>query len=335
MWKLKRFFKKSEHKKYACWAVAVIVGLLFVLIGRVNEAKLNQVPKEKTTIYVKAPEDMKSVFKDVIIKTSLNKDYEIEFTNEENKANFTVKEGLKNDGELIAYSPIIAVFNGSDETFNEYKEKELFVKSDINNSDYDFDFKKVIDEILFSQNSEFKIYYPSQNSTMWDEFYSFLLFTVNDGYYPKEGTDMEEAVKNIEDFFNSRNAEPIDNYNIRIMNGISKNSIYFMTYADLAHLDKNSSQKKNSFRIMYPKTVVYHNYYAKFDEIGLNLYNALGKSTWIQENVGYYYLEKQYYNTKYSFGVPNMSTNIQGERTQFNSAEIPIKTTTNILKEEE
>lgn len=45
-----------------------------------------------------------------------------------------------------------------------------------------------------------------------------------------------------------------------------------MPLADLGYLYENSTM---SCRVLYPKTVVYSNYYANFDEVGKILYDAL------------------------------------------------------------
>lgn len=333
--KVKQFFKKSEHKKYAFWSVALVVAMLLVLIGRIIESKPKVVPKpNKTTIYVKAPEPMQIAFSKTLTDTRLDSEYKIEFTDEVSKANFTVIEGIQDDDKLIAYSPIIAVFNGSQELYNEYKEKEIFVTSEVDKEKYDLDFKKVIDDILSEQNLDIKVYYPKRDSDIWEEFYNFLLFTVNDGYYPKEGKDMEYAKSRVEDFLSCKNVEPI--YDAKRMSGLSRNDIYFTTYADFANLNEYATQ--NSYRIMYPKTVVYHNYYATFDKIGTVLYEALDmdqKGIFGYSHIGYFHLKEAYYNTKYTNGISKfMSNNVTGERQSFNGVEIP-RTNSSKIKEEE
>ena len=51
---------------------------------------------------------------------------------------------------------------------------------------YDLDFNRIMNEIINNKGSKFKIYYPAKNTQLWEEFYSLLLITVNDGNYPKQ-----------------------------------------------------------------------------------------------------------------------------------------------------
>lgn len=323
----------KNNKKYLFWGVALLVGFILLII----DSKPKPIPdSNKTTIYVNAPKNMHTAFTETLIDTGIDSEYKIEFTNEVSKANFIVRQGEKEEGELLAYSPIITVFNGSWELYDEYKEKQIFVESQVDEYEYDLDFKKVMDDILLGQNSDIKVYYPDRNSEMWDEFYDFLLLTINDGYYPKD-KEMEYAKSRVEAFLDCKNTQPINISGIEKLSGLSKNDIYFMTYADFANLNNYSLQ--NSYRIMYPKAVVYHNYYAIFDKIGEILYEALDKEQkglFGSSHIGYINLGSSYYNTKYESGIPGnrfITDNVIGIRGRFNGVEIPK--TINSDKEEE
>lgn len=320
-------------QKYKFWALGIVVGVLMILIQSIF-AKPDAT--NRTVITVNAPEAMHIALESTLKNTKLDRKYLLEFTNSSD-ANFVVTEGANATGELIAYSPIIAVFNSDKDLYQQYCDQEVFVQSNLNDDYTDFDFKKIIDNIASGQ-SDLKVYYPAKNSTCWDEFYSFLLFTVNDGYYPKTTTDTAEASKKIEQFLSSKNTEAINNATLERSNGIPKNSIYFMTYVDLVNLYKNSGLE--SCRIMYPKTVVYHNYRVNFDETGNILFDALKapEKGFFATNqpAGYAQLYYSYYNTTYTTGTSSYSDNIVGKRNAYNGVEIPeISATQNNVEEGE
>lgn len=310
-----------QKERIKRWIIAI--GVAFILIMLSNKSSDNP---NKTTILVNAPKSMIQALENTLEELDMHKDYKIEYTEDSEKANFVVEEGLGKKGELIAYSPIIAVFNSDDELQKRLIDENIFVISEVDPDEYDFDFKKIIDQIVNDKTCEFKVYYPSKNSATWEEFYHFLLFTVNDGYYPKTAEEIECANQTIDAFLNSKNAEPINNNTLERSNGFAQNSIYFMAYTDLARV-YDTNRANYYCRVMYPKTVVYHNYYASFDETGKILYDTLNQNN---ENflfeitdVGYYYLRRKGYITKYNNYTITVSSYIEGVRQEFNGVEIP------------
>ena len=306
------------------WMMAI--GVAFILIMLSNKFSDNP---NKTIILVNAPKSIVQALENTLEYLDMHKDYKIIYTEDSENANFVVKQGLGKDGKLIAYSPIIAVFNSDEELQKRLIDENIFVSSEVKPDEYDFDFKKIIDQIVGNKSCEFKIYYPSKNSDTWEEFYHFLLFTVNDGYYPKSAEEIENANQTIKAFLNSKNAEPINNNTLERSNGFAENSIYFMAYTDLARLYEGSV---NYYcRVMYPKTVVYHNYYASFDETGKILYDLFEydkKGSLLRwdgdiDNIGYYFLRAKGYCTKYSTYIGSTSSYIEGLRKEFNGVEIP------------
>lgn len=331
-----KFLKKE---KYRYWLIALITSLLLLLLD-----SWFGFSSPKTTIFVNAPENMHDAFVQTLDDTRLDKKYQIEFTDDIKSANFVVTQGSTDDGKLIAYSPIVAVFSPDEDLYNDLIAKKIFVKStvssesNVDSEEYDFDFKKIIDSIVLEDSDfGFKIYYPSEHSDTWEEFYSFLLFTVNDGYYPKEGKDMESSSTKIEAFLNSRYTESIDITDLKRTNGFAKDSIYFMPFVDLKYLYDNSGSI--SCRVMYPKAVVYHNYYANYDETGQILYDALDlpeKGIFaIKGHSGYYNLRSSCYHTKYSKSTNYIGNAVLGDtRNTFNGIEIPRTTRNDNDKED-
>lgn len=318
----------ANRSRFIMWIAGIVVALLFILISNWTIEK--PVPN---TILVKAPEPMVEAFQKTFDRIKFDKEYEIEITEDVNKANFVVAEGVE-DGELLAYSPIVAIFNSEEDYLKSLTEKGYFVTSDIDSDYEDFDFNKVVEEAI-SGNCEFKIYYPSKDSDTWDEFYNFMIYTVNDGYYPNAIEDMEHSKEVIEKFLNSKYAEPLNIDTVERINGFTKNSIYLMPYADLVRLYNQSG--KFTCHIMYPKTVVYHNYFATFDELGKKIYDSLDLDSgglFSISNFGYSNLRDKGYNTKYSsnyYKIGRFQKNapvyqdavVTGHRSKFNGVEIP------------
>lgn len=318
----------ANRNRFLMWIAGIVVALLFILISNWTVEK--PVPN---TIFVKAPEPMVEAFQKTFKKLKFDEEYSIELTEDANKANFIVAEGIE-DGELLAYSPIVAIFNSEKDYLKSLTEKGYFVTSDVDSNYEDFDFNKVVEEAI-SGNCEFKIYYPSKDSDTWDEFYNFMIYTVNDGYYPNAIEDMEQSKKVIEKFLNSKYTEPLNIDTVERINGFTKNSIYLMPYADLVRLYNQSG--RFTCHIMYPKTVVYHNYFATFDELGKKIYDSLDLDSgglFSISNMGYRYLRDEGYNTKYSnyfymigYFQDNYRTDkniiVTGHRSKFNGVEIP------------
>lgn len=328
---------RCVKEKYKFWVIGIVVGCILLTINSfINRPKSPKESGESTEILVNAPESMHEAFQTTLKDLRLTDDYVLKFTDSKN-ANFTVTEGPEADGQLIAYSPFVAVFNSDEDLEQQRIKEEIFVQSKSDSNYNDFNFKKVIDNIVSGSDTSLKVYYPAKDSVYWDEFYSFLLFIVNDGYYPKNESDMANAQDVIEKFLNSKNAEPIDTTAMRRNNGIPKDSVYFMTYVDLANLYEATGLK--NYKLFYPTSVVYHNYYAKFDKTGELLFNFLsqtGKGLFGYENTGYLNLKYRYFHTLYTNST-NYFDRYSGVRDTFNGVEIPKTNVTvnNDIKEEE
>lgn len=312
------------------WALAIVIALLFSFLGKACSAE--EAVREQIT--VNAPQAMQSAFEAALEDLELDDKYEIKFTNSED-ANFTVTNQKSESNELIAYSPVIAVFNEDDELYQSYIEKEIFVPSDTEPEAYDFDFKKVMLDIIENPDSIYKVYYPDETMCDWSVFYAFLLYTANDGCYPTDGTNMTETKEIVDAFLQNKKTESISISAIDKIGGYAKNSIYLIPLADLGYIYEN---KQFTCRVMYPKTVVYCNYYASFDEIGKILYDVLEEdlaetlTRYGIENVGYYRLftHGNYFVNKYgnevSISYYDYGTNTTWSlvlRTNFNAVDVP------------
>lgn len=324
-------------EKYKFWAIGIVIGIVLIFInGLFSKPDLSN----RSVITVNAPESMHSAFESTLSELKEDEQYRLEFTNDSN-ANFVVSEGANAHGELIAFSPFVAVFNSDDELYDQMVRNEIFIPSEVDSDWDDFDFKKIMDQILSTSGSNIKVYYPAKDSDYWDEFYSFLLFTANDGYYPKAGVNMEETQKYVEDFLNSKNAEPISKSSLKRINSVPQNSIYFITYADLAYMYRTSGI--SNIIVMYPKSVVYHSYYASFDETGKILYDFLStpKSTWTYstDHLGYSELRAYCFNTRFTSGTSRFTSsqtnsNDIKKRDYYNAVEIPDVTIDNSTNKE-
>lgn len=313
------------------WGIGLIIGLVLALLGKLCTAE--EVVLKQIT--VNAPQAMHEAFEQTLVDVKLDDEYEIKFTNSKD-ANFTVTNRKNDSNELIAYSPVIAVFNEDEALYQTYIEKEIFVPSDTEPEAYDFDFQKIMKDIIENPNSIYKVYYPDETMCNWSVFYTFLLYIANDGCYPSDGTNMAETKEVVNAFLQSKNTESISIEAIDKIGGFAKNSIYLIPLADLGYVCEKQSK---GCIAMYPKTVVYCNYYASFDEVGKILYDALEvdiKETFFitgRENIGYYNLREygKYFVKQYKDEVGiyyyNSSQNIYlNLRTAFNAIDVPENT---------
>ena len=271
------------------WGMVTAVSLILLLLGRCVQGG-EAIPTE--TIYLNVPQAMHQAFKVTLEDLKLDETYELKFTNKE--ANFTVTTQKDDSNELIAFSPLVSVFNSDEEMYESYIQEGIFIPSDTEPEQYDFDFQKIMKDIIENEKSIYKVYYPDSSICNPSVFYTFLLYTANDECYPTDGENMAETTELVEAFLQSKNSEPIGLEALDKIKGFSKNSIYFLPLADLGYVYES---EKILCRVMYPKTVVYCNYYASFDEVGKVLFDALE-----EKSGGFWSGEKEctgYYNLRY------------------------------------
>lgn len=308
---------KAIKIRLISYGIGICLAVLIILISKPTYENPN-----KTKILVNAPSQMISAFQVAFDELGWDKDYIIESTDNVDEANFIVYEGVNQPGEVIAVSPLVAVWGSDNKQYNSLAERGYFVKSESDSRYLDFDFNKVITEIINDNDSDFRIYCPSEDSPSWEEFCAFLFFTVNDGYYPKSDEEIAQSKEIIEKFLNSKYVIPYDNSIIEYCNGIAKNSIYFMTYADLDRVYTFSGGL--ACQIMYPKYVVHHSYYATYDEIGRLIYESLEKDKrGYVDNVGNYYLRFRGYTTKNYTDNADIGDGVYGKRKVYNTVTIP------------
>lgn len=272
---------------------------------------------DKTTICVNVPYSMQKSLKDIV--NLMGGKYNLKFTNSLD-ANFIVEEGgCNNVGEFIAYTPFVAVFNLEENLQYELIREEIFIKSRIDSQRYDLDFKRIMKQVL-DGNCSFNIYIPEKTSVYWEEFYIFLVITLNEGIFPKNIENLEEIQEDIQSFLNSDKVQ----YTNYAINSIKKDSIVFITYLDLAELYENIETQ--DILIMYPIDVVCHNYYASFDEKGKRIFDLFTdsyRSIIIKtDNMGHYILNKNYFNTVYTRGVPQFTKKDIGKRDSYKVFEV-------------
>ena len=314
-------------KRLPAWALAVAVSFVLSLFGR--GCSVEEVIREQIT--VNAPQAMHQAFEETLKDVKLDDKYEIKFTNSEN-ANFTVTTKRSSSNEMIAYSPVVAVFNNDEELYENLVKNKIFVESETEPEEYDFDLKEVMLDIIENPNSIYKVYYPDETICDWSVFYAFLLYSANDGCYPSEGTNMEETREIVDAFLECKNTEAISREAADKIGGFAKNSIYLIPLADIGYIYET---KKMDCRVMYPKTVVYSNYYASYDELGKILYDSLDdtgrRSLEKYEDVGYYrlcgygnYFVKQYNEVSISYYDSSIGSSIVlALRTRYNAVDVP------------
>jgi len=315
------------------WVIALAIALGLAQVAKIQEAK-NIEPEEIT---INAPKAMHESFTITLEALKLDKKYELKFTNSES-VNFSVTTKKSNTNELIAYSPIVAVFNPDEELYETYIKQGIFVPSETEKDAYDFDFQKVMKDIINNPNSTYKVYYPDSSFGDWNVFYTFLLYTANGECYPSEGTNMAQTKELVDVFLNSKNTESIGTEALDKISGYSKSSVYFMSLADLGYI---CEQRDIPCRVMYPKTIVSYNYYANFDEVGKKLYDMLDDECFnifavYNSNVGYNNLRGygNYYIAQsspedvsiYYYNRDIRKNQMIKLRTNFNAVEVPEQT---------
>lgn len=323
-------------KKWVLWILAVIIAGGLWKAGEYADY-LDTLPEEseKQAITVYAPEDMEDAFKSALVLANLSETHRIVMTDEEN-ANICVgyaKQGDKNYQKL-AFTPFVVAYKSLSNTEqNRLKESAVLVECVYNDDYLEIDFLKIINEAIgegkwanlnVKDEDKLKVFYPSEESIYWHDFYDFLLVTVNNGTYPKTEAELEKAEKLIKQFVESENTEGLTDFNEQVQRtgGFPSSVIYILPEKQALEITVAQSKYADLY---YPINTVYFNYYIKGDEIGNQVINALEyykKSGWVTYDPSHNLAKKRYRNAKYS-DLKVLSEYASYERDIFNVAKIP------------
>ena len=241
---------------------------------------------EKQVITVNAPADMERAFYDALLVAEMEDTHRIVMT-DQTDANICVGYGMQNDEsyQKIAYTPFVVAYNTSSDNQKKLKKAEVFVESPYDEDLLEVDVLKIINEAIgegkwanfeLKDEIELKVFYPSEDSVYWNDFYNFLLVTVNEGVYPKTESEKENADEIIKQFLDSEYTEGVTDFyeQVERTGGFPTSAFYILTEKDV--LDICGKQSKNA-NIYYPINTVYFNYYVKGDDVGMQLINVLDK----------------------------------------------------------
>ena len=308
------------------WILCIIVAFF---IGTIEDKFF----KEKSSVTVYAPEDMESAFTSALKGAGLGDEYRIVITTQKDNADIIVDYSKEDDEEYLkfAYSPFIVSYNISDDYLKEMKESGLIRKSEYyssNSTYYEIDFKMLVDEVIEEGKWEnlgvtdedlttIKIFYPAESTIYWNDFYDFLIVTVNNGSYPETLDELETAEEYAWRFLKSSYTEAVTDFNEQLVrtNGFPINSFY--VFPEKASIEYSSDIDEYT-RLFYPTTTVNFNYYVKAEtEIGKEVLEKIDDGNFYKK------LSKNRYRSKaYSEISDSSSINVFGLRNAYNVVEV-------------
>lgn len=319
-----------RKSRIICWALCLVLATALIVGEKVSKnIDTNTMFKGKAPITVCAPDDMKDAFKSALHNSGLNHDYKIVMTSDPN-SNICVDYGKENDTNYtkFAFSPFVIAYSDNKNNFKKLKKSEVLILSEFNDDYYDIDFLQVVNEVIedgswvnlgIEDLKRIKVFYPSKETPYWNDFYDFMLVTVNKGAYPKSEEEFEKADETIQKFMESSNTEEVSNFDEKIerVGGFPENAFFILpekTVYDLA-IDHSKCT-----RIFYPTQTVYFNYYVKGDELGNKVISAFEASTTFYNF--YSDLKKKYYRSHSHSELTEMSR-LYDERNVYNVIKIP------------
>lgn len=325
-----------RKKRLSQWGVAVIACALLFAAGKYVDYLATKPPEpEKQVITVNAPADMESAFKDALVVAEMDDTHKIVMTDQVD-ANICIGYGMQNDEsyQKMAYTPFIVAYNTSSEHQKKLRKSGVFVESPYDDNFLEVDVLKIIDEAIgegkwanfgLKDENEFKVFYPDENSVYWNDFYDFLLVTVNDGQYPKNEEEMENAKEIIRQFLDSEYTEGVTDFYEQVArtSGFPSSAFYILTEKDALVI---CSKQRETADIYYPIKTVYFNYYVKGDDVGKQIVEILGKSkTEFLASYDFYreLSYERYRSANYSM-LSSTESYTSYERDVYNVAKIPV-----------
>lgn len=314
---------KLRTRRIIAWILCVILAVIFAAVD-------NHVNKEMAQITVNAPADMENAFRRALEDAGLKSEYEI-VMNESMTANIVVSSGKADDPEYMkfAFSPFVIGYDFyAGNYYKQLKKSNVMTPSEFDKNLDEIDFQKVISEVIeegkwsnlgVGDLNTIKVFYPSEDTEYWHDFYDFMLVTVNGGKYPEE-TEMKNAEEAVQRFLNSSYTESVTDFSQQVerTGGFTSNAFWILPEKEFFSINRNVV-------LLYPKVTVYCNFYVKGDELGKKLINAFDtKHSW----------DGNFYSKLYFKGYRNQeksnicgSDRVNGKRDVYNVAKIPENTT--------
>ena len=301
--------KEIRFRRLMSW---LIFSLLVIFLYFVGNLFYNHILKDKIPVTVYAPEDMLSAFKSALYNTNLKNDYKIVITDDHENADICVDYGKANDSSYtkFAYSPFVVGYNNDEKILKKLLEANTFCTSTYDKDYHEIDLLKVINEVNgdgkwsnlgLNSDKSLKVFYPSKATSYWEDFYNFMLVTVNGGSFPQNETEAKSAIEVINKFENSKYTEAVSNFKEKITqtNGLPKNAFYILPETTLISV-YYETRDFNNFSLLFPLNTTYFNYYFKGNtDTGNIVLNGVNDSSF------YYYLSDSYYR---SVNYPSIKT---------------------------
>lgn len=317
-----------RSKRIKQWILTLLAAALFWGIGQFVEYKQSLPEKQPLTVY--APDDMEEAFEKALQVSTLSESHYIVMSDNPN-SNIRVECAKQGDSsyEKFAYSPFVVAYNTNSDCYKKLKKAGVCSESAYDSNNYEIDFLKVIEEVIgegkwenlgINEQGDLKVFYPSEESVYWSDFYNFLLVTLNDGRYPEDEESRAKADETITQFLNSKYAEGVIDFEdqIRRTNGFPTTVFYILPEQN-ARSARDEVQK--SVRFLYPIKTIYVNYYIKGDELGTQVIEAFEKENF-WGNTFYTYLQSSYFRNAF-YTELNGSDSVYGDDNIFNIANIP------------
>lgn len=327
-----------RKKRIVSWVVWFIVACILFVFDNYNI--IDTLFKEKTTITVCAPEDMENALNAALKTSGLKSDYKIEITSNPN-ANICVSYGKENDSSYtkFAFSPFIIAYTSDDDYLNALKNSNILIPSEFQKDYYELDFLKVINEILKEGNwsnlgieglDKIKIFYPSKETIYWNDFYDFMLVTVNNGIYPETENELKNSISTINKFINSPYTEEVSDFYEKVsrVGGFPESAFFILPEKSVFDIYFSNTNYTFPVNILYPTVTVYFNYYIKGDDLGNNIISAFESSKFYSK------LKNESYRSTKDSNI-NLNSNrdfIYGRRNVYNVIKIPDNKITKYLE---
>ncbi len=314
------------------WIGAILVACIllfgegfFVSIG-------NELFGEKTPIYVYGPEDMKSTFQKILSGSDLenSSSYKIVMTSDTSiTADITVAYGMedKSDYTLLAFSPFVVAYNTDDGCFKALKKAETVLPNEYNNKLYEIDLLKVINEVNgsgqwsnlgISDQGTIKVFYPSESTPYWHDFFNFMLLTINGGKYPQTEYEMNSAIRTMTKFITSDYTESVSSFDEQIerTGGFAKNTLYIIPEKTVKNLSNDHAEDT---RLFFPLTTSNFNYYVIGNsDVGKAVMANIPKSA-------YEKLKSNNYRSTSVYELGDVYRSVYDERDVYRAVEIPTE----------
>lgn len=294
-------------ERITVWLLILLVSLTCWGLAKIDWASIKK--EERTEICVNAPQDMEKAFNSALKSANLQNDYKIVIT-DSSSASITVVEGGANEEEYqkIAFSPFVCAMSRSISS-RKMQKAGILEKSQFDSNEQVMDLYDIIIKVISGiswdyinvkdQNGhslgDIIVYYPDESTTYWNDFYNFMLVTLNDGEYPKDETQLQHAEDIMQKFFDNKNTIAVTDFAERVARngGFTANSVYLIPEKLVTDL---SNELSKQVEILYPKYTTYYSYYiccAVDDEVASSIVENLS-------NGGFYKcLSRKIYRSNY------------------------------------